>query len=241
MKDPVIYKIINVLNGKFYVGSTKNMYQRTYNHRRRLRKKTHHCKHLQAAWDLYGEDAFVFVVVETVDSIADLQRAEDVWLQEHFGKDYCYNASPYSDTPMRGGTHTEETREKISQKIQAALARGGAGKYKRSSETVEKLSASLKGNSCAKGYKRTEEERKAISERMKGKTLWLGKKHSEESKLKMGKRIVVTQPDGTEKEYATITIFRQESGLLIPTVQRALKSGQPLKKGLFKGYSFRYA
>ena len=76
---------------------------------------------------------------------------------------------------------------------------------------------------------------------MKGKTLWLGKKHSEESKLKMGKPIIVTHPDGTEKHYATITIFRAESGLLIPTVQRALKSGQPLKKGPFKGYSFRYA
>ena len=121
------------------------------------------------------------------------------------------------------------------------MSRGGAGKYKRSEETLRKLSESLKGNSCAKGYKRTEAERKAISERVKGNKNFLGKRHSEETKLKMGKPILVTHPDGTEKHYATITIFRAESGLFIPTVQRALKSGQPLKKGPFKGYSFRYA
>lgn len=238
---PVIYKILNTQNNKFYVGSTVNMYKRTYGHRRRLRRNEHHCKHLQAAWNIYGEKSFVFFVVEEVSSVSELHDAENRWLQEHFGKEYCYNASRYADTPMRGNEHSEEAKKKISQKVQAALARGAAGKYKRSPETVQKLSESLKGNSCARGYKRTERECQAISERMKGKTLWLGKKHSEESKLKMGKPIIVTHPDGTEKEYATITIFRQESGLLIPTVQRALKSGQPLKKGPFKGYSFRYA
>lgn len=281
MKEPVIYKIINTVNGKFYVGSTGNMYERTRGHRNLLRRGRHHCKHLQAAWNKYGERAFVFVVVEKVEAYDLLQKAEDVWLLEHVGKDYCYNTSLYSDAPMRGipkekhpnfgvpvseeqrkliseslkafyasdpinhprsgKRHSEETIRKISEKIQAALARGGAGRYARSEETLRKLSESHKGNSYAKGYKRTEEERRAISERMKGKTLWLGKKHSEESKLKMGKPIIVTHPDGTEKHYATITIFRQESGLLIPTVQRALKSGQPLKKGPFKGYSFRYA
>lgn len=240
MKEPVIYKIINVVNGKFYVGSTKNLYQRTYAHRTKLRDKVHHCKHLQAAWDFYGEDAFVFVIVEKVPSVEELHAAENKWLREHYGKDYCYNASPYADAPMRGGSHSEETREKISQRIQAALKRGGAGKYKRSSETIRKLSESLKGNTCAKGYKRTEEERKAISERVKGNQNFLGKKHSEEAKLKLGRAIIVTNPAGEEKHYGTITLFRMDSGLLIPTVQRALKSGKPLAKGPYKGYAFRY-
>lgn len=238
---PVIYKILNVENGKFYVGSTVNMYKRTYGHRHRLRKNNHHCKHLQAAWNFYGEKSFVFTVVEEVPCAGDLHDAENRWLQEHFGKEYCYNASKYADTPMLGSEHSDETRKKISQKVQAALARGAGGKYERSPETVKKLSESLIGNSCARGYRRTERECQAISERMKGNSLWLGKKHSEESKLKMGRPIIVTDPLGTERHYGTITIFRAESGLLIPTVQRALKSGEPLKKGPFKGYSFRYA
>lgn len=281
MREPVIYKIINTINGKFYVGSTGNMYERTRCHRNRLRRGKHHCKHLQAAWNKYGEKFFVFAVVEKIESYDLLQKAEDVWLQEHVGKDYCYNASLYSDAPMRGipkekhpnfgipvpekqrkliskslrafyasdssshprlgKRHSAETVKKISEKMQAAAARGAGGKYKRSTETIKKLSESHKGNSYAKGYKRTERECQAISERMKGNSLWLGKKHSEESKLKMGRPIIVTDPSGTERHYGTITLFRAESGLLIPTVQRALKSGEPLKKGPFKGYSFRYA
>ena len=280
-RKPVIYKIMNTVNGKFYIGSTGCMRQRMSCHQARLRKNMHHCSHLQNAWNKYGRDAFDFVVVEEVPSIEELSAAEDRWLQEHYGKPHCYNLSRYAEAPMRGRfgelahnygkpvpeelrerisqtlkgfyaedpsnhprrgrSHTEETRKKISRKINEALSRGGAGKYTRSPETLRKLSESQKGNSYAKGYKRTEEECRAISERMKGNSLWLGKKHSEESKLKMGKPIIVTRPNGTEKEYATITIFRQESGLLIPTVQRALKSGRPLMKGPFKGYSFRYA
>lgn len=281
MKEPLIYKIQNSINGKFYVGSTGNLYERTRCHRNRLRRGKHHCKHLQAAWNKYGEDAFVFIVVEKVSSEELLQAAEDRWLQEHVGKDHCYNTSLYSDAPMRGipkekhpsfglsrspehkariseslkafyaahpeshprigKKHTLETRKKVSEKVKQAIALGGASVYVRTPETIKKLSESLKGNTCAKGYKRTEEERKAISERMKGTTNFLGKKHSEEAKLKMGRAIIVTDPAGEEKQYGTITLFRMESGLKIPTVQRALKSGKPLAKGPYKGYSFRYA
>lgn len=239
--QPVIYKILNVANGKFYVGSTINMYKRAYNHRRKLRRNEHHCKHLQSAWNFYGEDSFVFVIVEKAPSVEMLHGAENKWLVEHFGKDYCYNASKYADTPMRGAEHSEATKQKISLKVQAALARGEAGKYKRNPETLRKLSESLKGKSNPKGYKRTERECENIRRRMLGNALWLGKKHSEESKLKMGRAIIVTDPAGEEKLYGTITLFRMDSGLKIPTVQRALKSGKPIAKGPYKGYGFRYA
>lgn len=99
---PVIYKIRNVVNQKFYVGSTINMKERTRTHRNRLRGNRHHSSHLQAAWNKYGEECFVFEVVEYVASVDALQVAEDVWLAEHVGQPYCYNKSRYSDTPMRG-------------------------------------------------------------------------------------------------------------------------------------------
>lgn len=102
MKQSVIYKIINSVNNKFYIGSTINQYERFRNHRNRLRNNKHHAKHLQAAWNKYGEDAFIFHVIEIIPEDASLQAAEDVWLQEHVGKEYCYNKSKYSDTPMRG-------------------------------------------------------------------------------------------------------------------------------------------
>lgn len=100
--DNLIYKIVNLLNGKFYVGSTTNMKERFRRHRILLRGNRHHCKHLQAAWNKHGEGNFVFVVVETVPPGSNLQTVEDVWLKAHVGQAYCYNKGTYSDAPMRG-------------------------------------------------------------------------------------------------------------------------------------------
>jgi group I intron endonuclease len=99
---PVIYRIRNVVNQKFYVGSTINMKERVRTHRSRLRGNRHHSPHLQAAWNKYGEECFVFEVIEEIASVEALQAAEDVWLAEHVGRAHCYNKSRYSATPMRG-------------------------------------------------------------------------------------------------------------------------------------------
>ena len=99
---PVIYKIRNVVNQKFYVGSTVNMKERARTHRNKLRVGKHHTPHLQAAWSKYGEECFVFEIVEEVGSIDELQDAEDRWLAEHVGQPYCYNAGLRSGAPWRG-------------------------------------------------------------------------------------------------------------------------------------------
>ena len=74
--EPVIYKIRNVVNQKFYVGSTTNKKQRWTTHRKKLRQGKHHCHHLQAAWNKYGEDCFKFEVVDRIADAAHLQDAE---------------------------------------------------------------------------------------------------------------------------------------------------------------------
>lgn len=104
MNEPVIYWIRNKLNGKFYVGSSTQRYVRWRTHKKKLRANTHHCRHLQAAWNKYGEDSFEFSVVEKVLREEDLQAAEDRWLTEHVGKPHCYNVGLRSGAPMRGRT-----------------------------------------------------------------------------------------------------------------------------------------
>lgn len=106
MKAPVIYKIINTANGKFYVGSTMDTRERFRNHRNKLRRGKHPNAYLQASWNKYGEEKFVFFIVEEVSSMGALQAAEDVWLVEHVGKPYCYNLGTRSAAPMRGVTGT---------------------------------------------------------------------------------------------------------------------------------------
>jgi group I intron endonuclease len=143
--------------------------------------------------------------------------------------------------PRTGRKHTAEARQKISAKVQVALAEGRGGKFIPSEETRKKMSEALQGNQSAKGYKRTGAEKDAIAERMRGNQNWLGKTHSEESKAKMGRAIIATAPDGTQTTYPTITALRTALSLTPPTVHRVLESGKPLSKGRMAGWGFAYA
>ena len=278
MKEPVIYKIRNVVNNKFYVGSTTNTRERFRTHRSRLRKSQHHSPHLQASWNKYGEDCFKFEVVQVVESVELLWAVEGQWLAEHFGKPHCYNAGSSPDAPMRGrfgasnpkyqipikasqkaaisatlkafyaedpnnhprlGTqHTDETKVKISAKVQQAVAEGRGGAFIPSEETRQKMSESLKGNQNALGYKRTDAEREAIRQRTLGNQNWLGKTHTEESKEKMRKK-VLEQTSG--QMFDSLTAVLTHYQMTMPTLRRALLSGKPIGKGKFTGLVFVYA
>lgn len=272
--EKVIYKITNLVNDKFYVGSTINKKVRFRQHRRLLRQNRHHCKHLQAAWNLYGELKFAFEVVECVDPFIDLAEVEDTYLTEHVGKNHCYNSGYSSRAPWRGapahvtpnygitmpqeqkitlsnctkqqwldadprtGTqHSEETKAKISAKVQAALAEGRGGKFIPSEETRRKMSEANKGKPGPKGYKRTPEEIEKIRARTKGNQNWLGKHHSEESKLKMSKRIFEVT---TNTEFSSLSAALRHYTMTMPTLRRALLAGAPITKGKFTGLQFKY-
>lgn len=53
-----IYQILNTVNNKRYIGSSKKLYYRLKQHLSKLRKNKHHSQHLQNAWNQYGEQAF---------------------------------------------------------------------------------------------------------------------------------------------------------------------------------------
>lgn len=100
MKIAYIYMIINVLNGKFYIGSTNNYINRFYAHKNELRKGTHHSKHLQKAWDKYGEEAFEFVVIEEfyINDKEDKFNKEQIYLDKlQPFDDKGYNISKRAD------------------------------------------------------------------------------------------------------------------------------------------------
>lgn len=67
-----------------------------------LTNKKHGNKHLQNAWNLYGGDSFVFMVVAFVDGVEALYTAEDKWLRLYVGKKYCYNIGKTAAAPTRG-------------------------------------------------------------------------------------------------------------------------------------------
>jgi len=266
----VIYKIRNVVNDKFYVGSTVDSRKRFWAHRKALRLGNHDCIYLQRAWDKYGEDCFKFEIVEQLNAKEELYPAEQKWLDEHFGKEHCYNVAAHADSPMRDAS--PEIRAKLSTKAKEwhennIHPRQGA------THTPESIALMKENNHAPKGethyrYGKTvsEETRKKIGDTQRGKpkapgrtvsaegmakiraaseaghySHWEGRNHTEESKLKMSKAIVAVYPDGASRLYNSITELRNDTGLKPATINRALKAQWPISKGEFKGWEFYYA
>lgn len=74
------YRIVNAVNGKVYVGGAyRSLRQRKSQHWSDLRAGRSHNKHLQAAWNKYGEAAFRFEVLERCPE-DQVEVVEQKWL-----------------------------------------------------------------------------------------------------------------------------------------------------------------
>jgi group I intron endonuclease len=71
-----IYRIRNLINEKCYYGSSKNIEKRWKTHLNQLRNKKHINCILQSAWEKYGENNFIFEIVEEceIQSLFDIEQ-----------------------------------------------------------------------------------------------------------------------------------------------------------------------
>jgi len=233
-----IYKIINVVNNKFYVGSAVDFTARKRRHWWALRSQRHANKHLQAAWNKYGEESFKFLIVEELPEGADILAAEDIWLKEHVGKDYCYNLGTEAVAFTRGWYGEKNSMwGKTFEHTPEAKARISAASKSRVQSEEEKA----KRRQTMKGHHVATSTRAKISATLSGEgNYWYNKKRPEFA-VKVSKPIRATKPDGSVLTYASIVALRQDLGLKPPTVNRALKSGKALTRGPFTGWRFEYA
>jgi group I intron endonuclease len=90
-----VYAWVNLVNRKVYVGSSRNIHKRRSEHIRHLRQGRHHSCHLQAAWGLYGQEAFRFEVLERVDDPLWLEARETAWMLrlQSFYQEFGYNSA----------------------------------------------------------------------------------------------------------------------------------------------------
>lgn len=230
-----IYKIINVVNNKFYIGSAVNFSRRKSRHFSELRHNKHNNRWLQASWNKYGEAAFVFAVVEEVQDKKLLLEVENRWLKEHVGKDYCYNIGVDATAPMLGmsGEASPTWGYKHTPEAIAIITSSSTGR-KQEAETIRLRTAHLIGKP------RPSAVRAKISATLSGEgNYWYGKKRPDHG-AKVSKAVVVVDPNGKATEYASISVLRGELKLKPPTVNRALKSGKPLVRGPYKGWTFKY-
>ena len=112
-----VYGIINMTNGHIYVGSSINIHRRKLRHFRYLKNGEHENSHLQNAYNKYGEDAFVFVVLEHTDPNSRL-LVEQRYLDIYHGYEKCYNICHIAGSPAAiGRVKTDSHRKKISDSI----------------------------------------------------------------------------------------------------------------------------
>jgi group I intron endonuclease len=182
-----VYLIRNLINGKVYVGSASvSLTKRLWTHRRFLLAGTHHNKHLQAAWNKYGEGAFSFSVIQRcVPRRCVLLEQQWINYYQSYLREYGYNKSPTAGSPL-GVRHTEATRAKVSQALKGKPKSDEHRKNMRkakgslSQDTINKMSAYAKN--------RSEEHRKKLGEAAKRRKFWLKAKWTDDRKRKIAEK-----------------------------------------------------
>ena len=81
-KEPGIYEIRNIDTNQVYVGSASTgVITRWRTHKWKL-KKGINSKYLQAAWNKYGSENFIFTMLESVIDITNILEREQHWIEK---------------------------------------------------------------------------------------------------------------------------------------------------------------
>lgn len=201
-----IYKITNLVNGKFYIGSSSNIRNRWSIHLCHLRSNKHVNRILLAAWHKYGDESFKIEVLELC-GLSNLIDREQYWIDLLLPE---YNLLKIAGSP-RG---YKSSAEKI-----AKLSAANKGKSL-SIETREKISASLIGK------KRSADVCRRLSESRRGKSR---KPHTDETKARI-RASLIGRVNGPRSEETKNKISASHIGML-HSVETKLKISAS-RKGL---------
>ena len=100
-----------------YVGKSKSIKRRWYDHKKRLKENRHYNPRLQNSYNKHGASAFKFDIIELCD-VSDLIAREEYWIDWYvtaFGKSQVYNLRFEKD-----GKLTEETKSRLRKSGKAA-------------------------------------------------------------------------------------------------------------------------
>ena len=195
----IIYKVTNVINGKVYIGKTKNTLEsRKCEH---IKKSKNPKLYFHSALKKYGNDNFVWEVIYECNNNAELNAAEIKFISEYASNKCGYNLTTGGDggyifspnvlshigeqtklrnykfgNPFKGKTHSEETKKIISEKMKEWNKTNNSPmvgkKHSEESKTLMKNARVgwHKSNiNGFKGKKHSEETKKQISENTKGR------------------------------------------------------------------------
>jgi group I intron endonuclease len=241
-----IYSIKNSKNNKIYIGSSVDIKSRWRLHKHELLNNKHHSQYLQRSWNKYGEDVFIFEIMEECDTLFLLEREQ--FYIDTFNPEYNSNVVAGNCTSR---ILSQESKDKISKgnlgKIHSEETKKLMSLYRINNPLVftdeirTKISKSKLGsNNPMYGKTFTEKHRKSISESNKGKT------HNNLSKKLIGKAnsiaIIQLDMDGNFiKEWSsTMEVQRELEGFLGNGITRVCKKTRKQYKGYIWIYKTEY-
>ena len=119
-----VYKIINIVNSKVYIGSSVNYTRRKNRHFNELKINKHHSPHLQRAYNKYGKENFKMELIEELIFPEDYDKIlvkEHLLNREQYYKDlyqsykreFGYDVLEKADSNL-GLKYSKEVRDKMS-------------------------------------------------------------------------------------------------------------------------------
>jgi hypothetical protein len=257
-KQPIIgvYKISNTLSGRYYIGYSSNINRRFTVHVSKLKHNHHDNIFLQRAYNLDGEDKFVYEIIHICDTEEDAKEIELEYLTDLSIREHLYNLNFNNSGGDLLSNHPdkEKIREQIINSYKETISKmspeerkqkyGKCGERngmygKKHTEEVKKMNSELKKGKqpSNKGKKASDETRQKISESAKlkigEKNPFYGKHHSEETKQKIREKKYGFIPPTAikisicENIYISMAEASRQLNIPVPTILWRLNSKNP--------------
>lgn len=188
---------------------------------------------MQNSWNKYGEDNFVFEILETCDTEDQLNELEVKYISEYNATDRNCGYNRESGGSLNKHM-SEETRKILSEKAKGRYVGEKNPMYgvhlKCSDETKKKLSEIMSGSGNPMygiHLKKTDEQKKKQSEMFSGvNNPFYGKHHSEETKKKISetRQKISVRCVETDTIYESARAAMNETGIHAGSILRACKN-----------------
>jgi len=210
-----IYKITNIINNKMYIGQSINMESRFKSHINSLKKNNHHNRHLQFAFNKYGENNFKFeIIIEC--NINELDDNEIKLIHELNsvidGYNLDYGGQNHRVFSKKTRKRMSDARKKIMTPELLHWLRTNSIGRKTPDSVKKKIGDSIRGEKHHfYGKHHTEEIKKRMSDTLKGryagkKNPFYGKHHTEETKQKLRDYNIGKKPTEETKKKISETL-----------------------------------
>ena len=141
-----IYRIINIVNNKCYIGSAVNLKLRLQKHYYELNKKVHNNKHLLRSYEKYGENNFKIEILEIFENINynELLNLEKEYIKFFNSIELGYNQILDNSNHFKNLNKTKEHIENNQSVRKSLLNRGIKLENLPPEEDIKKVERRLK-------------------------------------------------------------------------------------------------